>query len=242
MAWNTKIIEPERSTPPKREMSGVSIALTRFFGAVGFIAASLGTIHFGSRWLSLPPDFWSAERLSGKAVVVIASAFVFGFLGMALGRGAAASITVRSEAANHLVNVFWHYLANGTLIWFFLVTMVLTKVVGRSNAMDFLKQFGEWRFSWTILGVASAVSLLIGVVLLFTKQLRRDKKPQLIKCWIIVAPLSFAASYQQFVLLRTATLWWVPLGAVFPLLLIAVSSLNIERDQWSRQRFSEKHL
>jgi hypothetical protein len=242
MAWNTKIIEPKSPTPPKGEMSGVSPALTRFFGAVGFVAASLGTMHFGSRWLLLPPNFWSAGSLSGKALVLIASAFVFGFLGMVFAWGAAASITVRSEAASHVVNVLWHYLANGTLIWFCVVTMVLTKIVGRDNAMAFMKQFGEWRFAWTILGLTSAVSLLSGVLLLVTRQLRRDKKPQLIKCWIIVAPVSFAASYQQFMLLQVETLWWLMLGAVFPPLLIAVSAWTIERDRWSRERFSEKHL
>jgi hypothetical protein len=242
MAWNTKIIEPKRPKPPKRDMRGVSPALTRFFGAVGFISASLGTMHLGSRWLSLPPNFWIAGNLSGKAILVIASAFVFGFLGMIFGWGAAASIDVRSESANHLVNVLWHYLANGTLIWMFVVTMVLTKVVGRNNAVAFVKQFGEWRFGWTLIGMASAVSVLSGVLLLVTRQLRHDKKPQLIKCWIILAPVSFAASYQQFALLQVETFWWLMLGAVFPPLLIGVSAWTIERDRWSRVRFSEKHL
>jgi hypothetical protein len=242
MSWNSRIIEPESPKPPERDMSGVSPALTRFLGTVGFVAASLGTMHFGSRWLSLPPNFWFAGSLSGKAIVIIAAAFVFGFLGMGFGWAVAASITVRSEAVNHVVNVLWHYLANGSLAWFFLVTMVLTKVVGRNNAVAFVTRFGEWRFAGAIIGLASAVSLLSGVLLLITRQLRHDKKPQLIKSWIIVAPVSFAASYQQFVVLQVETLWWLMLGAVFPPLLIGVSAWTIERDRWSRERFSEKHL
>lgn len=239
MGWNTRIIQPEEPPPP-RDIKAVSPALLRFFGMMGFVTFGLGTLALGSRWLNLPTDFWTAGSLNGRAIALIAVSFILAFLGMLLGWGLAVAIPVRSERGNHAVSALWHFLANGSLVWFFLVTMVLTKVVGRENAKTFIKQYGEWQFAWAIVGPASAVSIFTGALLLLTRQLRPRERPHLFRCWLIAAPGAFAASHLQFVWLRVETPWWLMIGALFPFLTVGVSAWTIERDRTLRQRLVEE--
>ena len=240
MGWNTRIIRPEESTPPKRDIGAVSPALTRFFGMLGFTTIGLGTIALGCLWLNLPTDFWTAGNLSGRAIGLIAVSVVLGFVGMLLGCGLAAAIPVRSERGDHTVSALWHFLANGSLIWYFLVTMVLAKVVGPENAKAFVRRYGEWRLAWTIIGPATAVSMFTGALLLVTHQLDHRNKPRLFSCWLIAAPGALAASYFQFLWLRVESPWWLMIGALFPLLAVSISAWTIERDRTLRQRLVEE--
>src|SRR4051812_30709329 len=88
---------PGRNVNPPRD---VSPALMRVGGMIGFCLGGYGTVYGGGRLLGIDPAAWSSGHLPGKAVILLAASFVVALIGMVVGSGVGAAVSVRSARGN----------------------------------------------------------------------------------------------------------------------------------------------
>jgi len=169
-------------------------------------------------------------------VVSLAVALIGGLIGAGFG----VSINVRSERSNHILNALWHYLANGSLIWFFLLMLCLTKIYGKEGLERFADEIDMWHFSAVTVGISTGGCLLIGAVLLLAGLLKENSKPRVIPCLTLSLPIAIAMGYAQFKLLAIDIKYWVFMGIMLPIALIPVSAYMMRRDREQRSQLLER--
>ncbi len=238
MSWNRQTFEPPR--PPPRYADRYrfpSPPLCRLGAAIGFTAGGLLVLYGAGAVLGVEHDFMrSGEGLGIREVVVLGGSLLAGLLCGLLGFGLGLAISVRSEKINHILAVFWHYLANGSILWFFLVYLVLIKIFGQEGIKQHVDQLGIWYSSFSVAGTGAVGSLASAALLLLVGQVSYGRKPRLFLCLILILPVSMAMGYVQFRLLDASTAYWLIPSVVFPLALIPLSAMMVARDYHQRRQ------
>jgi hypothetical protein len=232
MTWNRRTFIPQQP-PPKRadKYRFPSPPLCRFCGAVAFSVGGLLVFYGIASVLDINPDFtsgeggWELKEIAALLVSLLAG-MLFGLIGFGLG----ASVNVRSENRNHMFAVMWHYLANGSMIWLFLLYLVLIKVLGQPGTKQLFKELGVWYSTLAVLGIGGLGSLCMAAVLLLSGQLKYGRKPRPTTSFLLAIPVSMAMGYSQFRLLNVSTNLWLIIGILFPLALIPFSAIMVARD------------
>lgn len=216
----------------------VCMGICRFLGTVGFFGCSTAAYRaLGSSW-NLPTnpftvtDYSALGRTGAVALGMCAAA---GFLGLTLGQVAGSSVRVKGNDLSLRLNVFWHCVANGSMVWLLYAGAVTALTIGdKSRIRSFAQDHGAEFFwsSWAIALIGSAViAAVVGQLLT-----RRNRCDQAGEIAMLILPLAVGIPMG----LAESQLWdlsWpgaVIMGFVFPLSVTQVSSGMWERDQASR--------
>lgn len=241
MDWKKRTISPRKPEQSQKSLlRNPSPPLMRFFGSIGFSVGGLGIYYIGLHFFNIDPDFWQAAKWDAKTILFIIVTFAAALIGSVLGAGMGISIDVKSKKVNHTISVLWHYLANGLLIWIFLLMMCLHKILGKEKLMVLLDKMGKWNFSIISFGIASVGCLLIAVILLTTGTLKEQDKPRVGPCFLLSLPIALAMGYTQFNLLSIDSTLWTFISFTFAFLLHPVSAYLIIRDKNQRLQVIEK--
>lgn len=236
MNWNRQTFEPHRPSPKYPERYRFpSPPLCRLCGAIGFTAGALLVFYVTAATFGVEHDFISTAGWEFKEIIVLGSSLLAGILCGLLGFGLGASVEVRSEHRNHLLAVIWHYLANGSILWFFLLSLVLTKVLGQTGIKQHVDHFGIWYSTFAIAGTGTIGSLACAGVLLLAGQIKYLEKPRFLPCLLLSMPISIAMGYMQFRLLEISTGYWWIISVIFPFPLIPLSTMMVARDLRQRR-------
>jgi hypothetical protein len=173
-------------------------------------------------------------------MLLLVASLVAALIGGLIGAGFGASINIKSKRGNHILNALWHYLANGSIIWFFLLALCLTKIYGKVGLERFGDEIDMWHFSAVTIGISTGGCLLIGAVLLAAGLLKEASKPSVIPCLALSLPIAMAMGYAQFSLFAISTKYWIFMGIMLPVALIPVSAYMMNRDREQRSQLLER--
>lgn len=197
-----------------------------FYGATTLLGVDPGFLREKGAW---PP----------KAILVLAASLISGALCGLLGLSLGANVRVASKKADHRIAVFWHCLANGALVWSFLLLLILTKLFGQESAKDLFDRLGHWYSTFAIGASCALGSLTIAALFLVTGQMTVGSRTRFVRCVVISLPVSLTMSYAQFQLLGLSTLYWLAAGIIFPFALVPSVSMMIARDARQRKVLNE---
>jgi hypothetical protein len=231
MSWKRQTFEPYR--PPPRYVDRCrfpSPPLCRLCGAIGFTAGGLVVFYGATALLGVERDFMGAGEWGFKEIAALGGSLLAGILCGLLAFGLGASVEVRSENRNHVFAVMWHYLANGSIIWFLLLALVLTKALGQAGTKQLFDQLGSLYSTFAIVVTGAVGSLTFAGVLLLTGQVKYKRKPKLFPCFLLTLPVSIVMGYVQFWLLGVSTGFWLIISVIFPLALVPFSAIMVSRD------------
>lgn len=236
MSWNQRVFEPKQAKGPVAERTRfASPPLSRFCGSVGWAVGGLAAFYGCTTLLGLDSNFLRAQGTWGwKEILVLLASLGSGLFCGLWGFAVGAAIKVESEGNNHVLAVFWHYLANGLLIWITLFWLVLAKTLGPDEAKATLERFGVGYTTFALLGPGAVGSLAMAGVLLWAGQLNPGAKPKFFACLLLSWPVAVALSYLQFRLFDVVTDLWLLPAAAFPVILIPLATMTVARD--ARQR------
>ncbi len=241
MDWQKKIISPHKTTLQESDTAhSPSPPLMRSFWAIGFTLGGLGIYHLGLHYLNIDDDFLQANKWNFKTILFVVATIASALIGGALGVRIGGSIDVKSEKLNHSISVLWHYLANGSLIWIFLVIMCFQKIYGQENLMVLVDIIGKWNLSMILIGIASAGCLVIAFILLLTGIINDKYNPRIGPCFLVSLPFTLAMGYAQFYFLSTDSMLWLLISVAFAFLLHPVSVFMISRDKSQRAQLLGK--
>ena len=212
-----------------------SPALMRTCGCIGFLLLGLGSLHLGNKILNLDLSIWmlSWSDLGAKGIGLIILALILALVGNIIGLGIGAGIEVRSEKVDFVISSFWHYVANGSILWFVVWVMYLTKTIGKENAKQFSENVGE--LPWICMFVIPMAGFLLMAGLLLLIGLLNDRhKPMLLSCLIPSIPIAMAMSYIQLHLFGLTGHSWMVMGLIMPVVLIPFCTFMIVRDKFQR--------
>ena len=213
----------------------------RFFGSIGFAAGGLGIFYLGQYFFNIDLDFWQASKWDVKTILLIIVTIAASLMGGILGAGIGISIEVKSERKNDTLSMLWHYLANGSLIWIFLLMMCLHKIYGEENLLVLVDGIGKWYFSIISLGIASIGCLIIAGMLFATGVIKERGKPSVAApCFLLSLPFTLAMGYAQFHFLSIESVLWIFMSVALAFLLHPVSAFMINRDKSQRVQVLEK--
>lgn len=219
-------------------MKSVSPPLMRLCGCLGFSLFGLGSFCLGNKIQGLNLDIWSSSfwsDLGVGGVVLLVVSFFFSFIGMFVGLSIATQIKVVSEKADFIISSFWHYLANGSMLWVMIWVMYLTKTIGKENAREFMANLGLLPKISMLLIPVIGYPLIAGVLLLFGL-LNERHKPMLLPCLIPSIPIAMGMGYVQLHLLGIVGYVWIVIGIIIPIILIPFCTFMITRDKFQRQQ------
>ncbi len=212
------------------------MGICRFLGTVGF---------FGCGW----PAFRAAQahwhlrferldelaKLGRSGALALGVSVMVGFVGLAIGQRLGMGIRVRDNATSLRINVLWHCLANGSIIWLAYSGVLCAVAIGdRQLVQHFAREYGTAFFlSCAVIGLAGSVTIALCIGRLLTSGARRDgagEKLMLILPFIVGIPMG---------LLVTA-IWQLPslggaiFGFLFPSSLTTLAGGMWDRDQAMR--------
>lgn len=240
MTWQKKIISPSKPKYIKKRLNFSSPPLMRFIGSIGFATLGLGTFYLLQHISGINPDIWNSPKWDLKFIVLLIASSIIGVLGGLFGFFLGASIQVKSERVNHSLSVLWHYLANGTLIWLFLLALSLNKIYGKEKTNLFIDTVGGWYFTIYTIGIVTLGTLLIGLTLLLTGTLKEHTKPNFFMCLILSFPITMAMGYVQYFLIGVHSNLWIFMGIAQSAMLHPVSIYFINRDKDQRRQIMER--
>jgi hypothetical protein len=239
MSWELKTIRPKRASVSDRKRSP-SPSLIRFFAGVGFSIFGIFSLKFGMKLFGFESTAWLTPTWSSRFMLVVVGSLLMGVLGGLMCLGLAAQVDVRSDRTNYVMSVLWHYLANGTLIFIFLMGLVLSKKFDKEGARRFVLEFGPERMSLYTVAICSLGSLTVAVVLLLTRLLKENERPRLAPCIALALPVGLTMFYTLFAVFGIASRDWILAGFVFSLVLVLTSAYMIDRDRNARHRLVDR--
>jgi hypothetical protein len=238
MDWNRQVFEPQRPPPKRPDLFRYpSPPLCRFCGSIAGIGGGLLVLYGSAALFGIDPEFmrmegaWGLKEVSALLVSLVAL-LICGLIGFGIG----GLIDVVSEKTNYFLSVLWHYFANGSLIWFFLLGLVLTKILGKVGVKSHFDQIGLWYSTFSIFGTCTVGSVAIAGFLIIAGKLKADRKPKFLPCLFFALPLSISMGYFQFRLLGLPGHYWVIIGILFALALVPISAGMVARDVSERRK------
>jgi MFS family permease len=235
MSWELKTIRPKRS-PAADRRRWPSPALSRFLAGMGFSVFGISSLKVAMKLFGFDSNAWFAPVWSSQFMFLVIGSLVIGFIGGLSCLWVGMQVDVRSDSTNYVIAVFWHYLANGTLILMFLLGLVLSKNFDKEGIRKFVLDFGAERMSLYTLAISAVGSLVIAAVLFWTGLLKDNQKPHLMPCIAVTLPVGLATSYTLFAVLGIGSRDWILIGLVFSTVLVLISAYMIDRDRVARQR------
>jgi len=225
----------------------ISPSLCRFLGSVVFLFAGLGCFYLGNRVFGLGIDTvnfeWGSMTAGGWALLVV-SVVVALFASLAIGWGTGFSIEVRSEKVDFAISTVWHYMANGGILWIILWGLCLTKLFGKEGSREFVKQIvkqlGVFRTSLGIFGLGAAVCMIMGALLLVSRQFRLGAKPGMGGCFAVSAPVALVGCYMEARFLGLETNLWIFIAVVMSAVLVPFNVYMVQRDSIQRHQIMER--
>ncbi|MBI5222840.1 hypothetical protein HY990_00295 [Candidatus Micrarchaeota archaeon] len=238
MNWQKKTILSPKPTY-KGQLKFSSPPLTRFIGSTGFISSGLGTFYLMQYVIGVDPDIWHSSNWDIKTVVLLVVSVIAGVLGGLFSAFLGVTIQVKSERVNHSLSVLWHYLASGTIIWFFLLALCLNKIYGKNKIKVFINFVGEWNFTFYTVSIVTLGTLLIGLILLMTGAMKEYTKPNFFICLVLSLPITLTMGYVQYYSLGVNSKLWIFMGIALSVALHPVSIYLINRDKEQRRQILE---
>lgn len=209
----------------------------RLFGLIGFLTVGLSTIYAGASWLGYEPEWWYDVTWDLKTVALVGGALVASIVGGLFGASIGISIPVPNERVNHVITVLWHYLANGSIAFFFLLALIMGRTVGEeAEIIAFVKDIGSDMFALQIVCYASAASVLAGVLVIVFGLFPYGGKTKLPWAFLVAAPPALVVSYLMFVQYRWDSPLWIVLGVLHPIATVIVSAHFVLRDALEREQ------
>lgn len=238
MQWQQESLRPARDVErAERPVHYGSPSLMRFFSSVGFTSVGLLTWLGGGRLLDLPADTWQQPHWGARAIFLVIGTLAASLLAGLIGAMIGLSIQVRSRRANYLLTVLWQYAVNGMMVWLLLLMLVLQKTYGRDGALRYLRDAGDlWHFGWMTIAISMGGSLLIGAMLLLTRRVADEKKPDVLLGALLALPVTLAMARLQVGLLPSISRFWLFFAAALPIPLIIASAFFIARDLRQRRQ------
>ncbi|UCF67401.1 MAG: hypothetical protein JSV80_16780 [Acidobacteriota bacterium] len=237
MDWRTSVEKPTREPSGRSRLRDGCPGLMRFFGLAGFLTAGLSALRVGASWLGYEPEWWFDATWDIKTVALVGGAFLAGGIGGLLGASIGLSIPVPNERVNHALTVVWHYLANGSIAFGFLVVLVMGRTVGDNEEIEaFVREIGSETFTLYLAVFSAAASVLAAVLVLVFGLFPRGGKTRLPAAFFVAVPPSLLASYLLFAQFGWNSRLWLLIGVLHPIAMVLVSAHLVLRDAIAREQ------
>jgi len=221
-------------------LKNTSFGLMRFFGGAGFLVLGLGFFYKGNQWFGLGLDLpaISLAGLGGKGILLLLGSMLVGLVGLLIGQGIGASISVKSDKVSFALDNLWHYGANSVVIWSMFSSMTISMSLGKEAAQALVVSFGPWEFALAIAGAGLIVGWTIAfqlyVVVEFLAQRGMTELATLLARLFPLATCLFV-SVVQSLFFGVNLLWGVGVGFFAPFLIIPLSIHTRGKDEERRR-------
>lgn len=223
-------------------MKDVSPALIRFFGFLGFMTFGLGAMEFGNKVFHIGMDLCNPLflfRWEVKEIMLLGASLVFAFIGMFIGWGIGVNIKVRNPKVENIINILWHYGANGSVIWILYSLSILSLAVGKEGAKEILLTFGCSKLFWGMVGIGLIGSWLISLTVSLIGRMYSNEVGYL-SSYLLLVIVGLCMGTLQSVVFSIPLLYGAGIGFFFPFVLVLISTYTQKRDEQSRKMMSEK--
>ena len=226
-------VEPPVSRPAARYASPAPM---RFLAATGFFVAGILTWQLGTRLLGMPSDVWRQSAWDGRITTIAILSVILAILGGLAGAAIGLTIPVRSARANFILTVLWQYCANGSLLWVFMVSLVLQKVLDDAALQRMKDDPAAVRLFVSTIAIGTGGALAIAAMLVALGLLGENRKAKLLLCLLVAAVTANGMVRLQAAVTPPVERFRLFLTFVFPLALVFFASSFIARDLQSRRQ------
>jgi hypothetical protein len=206
-------------------MYRVSPSLMRFVASIFFFAVGWFSFVLMGKIFGFEVDISLGVNEYGLkgTILVIVSLLLAVFIGIPTGLFIGGNINVKTAKTDFIISAFWHYLANGTILWVF-SWWVYIAIIGRNLLEDNL--FATLVLIFLPLICFPGVTFL----LLITEVLNIRRPPKINVCLVFLIPLvMWMCHFQQKVLLIRGSAWII-MGIVIPVVLVFISTAGMAKD------------
>jgi len=211
----------------------------RLLGLGAFLTVGLSALHLGARWLGYEPEWWYDVTWDFRTVALVGGALGAGLVAGLFGALFGVSIPVPSKRANHVITVLWHYLANGSLVFTFLLLLNGGHIVGDKAEMEaFVKEIGSGTFSFLVAASATGASVSAGLLVIILGLFPVGGRTRLPWAFFAAAPPALLASYWVFAQFGWTSPLWLLLGVLHPTTTVVISAHFVLRDAIAREQSS----
>jgi hypothetical protein len=219
MPWQSSPYRPPIQNPKGRIGSSPSAPVARFFGCVGFGLAGWATFKATQWLLGLPPGFLDA-KWGPRETIVVGAAVLASLLGGLIGSGLGLQLSITSRTLTRFVIIVWHFLANGQIVCFALLTLALSRNRRSIGHAEALQAFGLF----------AAASIVAGLVLFAAGQFKENQQPRPLLWVAITVPITVWVGLRYQAMFHWQRGMAIVFGVVAGLGTVVVSARMIQRD------------
>lgn len=212
-------------------------AIGRFIGFIGFGIFGWGSFYLFSRAFNFGLVSWQAMGAKGGFFLLVS--IVIGIIGLLIGQGIGFSIKIRNDNLAEIINGMWHYLANGSIIWFLLSIIALSITIGRDN-MKLLFSPENFLVPIIIIYLIAAVgSEVTYLCMLFSGNvgLHYDRAVGDFFSRILPIVTGIAMGVVQFKGFGLPTIGGIIIGFIFPYIFIPITAHTRRKDMALREKY-----
>ncbi|MFA7717298.1 MAG: hypothetical protein WC875_01110 [Candidatus Absconditabacterales bacterium] len=215
------------------------MGLARLIGGILFLAVSLPIYYWlKNRWHLNLETFMDLKTIGWPAYKVIGIALAAGLVAMIVGQAIGASIKIYDDEVAVVITIYWHYIANGSIVWFmisltppaiyFWYDKELIKIFYENSG----KNFPYWGFLFGALA-----GILIGLAMKFGGKKIRDSN-SINQAWFLikVAPyiITIIIAYIHYNIYGLPGYLVIVPAILFPYILVPISSYMWQKDMRRR--------
>jgi len=219
MPWQSVLYGPPIENPKGRVASFPNAPLVRLCGCAGFGLAALATFKAAQSLLGLSPEFLDA-KWGPREVMVVGVAVLASSMGGLIGAGIGLQVSVKNRTLTRFLIIVWHFLANGQLVCFVLLWLVLEqdrRILGLTELLH-------------ALGLFAAASSVAGLILFSAGQFKENEQPHPLVWIVVTVPITVWVGMQYQGMFHWQRGVAIVFGAIAGLGTLFVSARLIQRD------------
>jgi len=219
MPWQSSPYRPPIQNPKGRLASSPSAPVARFFGFVGFGLAGWASVKAAQWLLGLPPGFLEA-KWGPRETIVMGTAVLASMLGGFIGSGLGLKLSITSRTLTRVIIIVWHFFANGQIVCFVLLALVLSRDRRSIGHAEALQAFGLF----------AVASIIAGLVLFAAGQFEESQQPRPLFWVAITVPITVWVGLHYQAMFQWQRGVAIVFGVVAGLGTVFVSARMIQRD------------
>jgi hypothetical protein len=219
MPWEATPYRPPIRNPKGRVAFMPSAPLARLTGTIAYCLVGFA-IYKAAQWiLGLPPGYLEG-KWGLRETVVVGVMLLVGMLGGLIGFAVGIQVSVKNREVMRFAIILWHFFANGQLVGFFLLALILGRNRRTLGLVEAIHVFGMF----------AAANILAGIALFLARQFKEGAQPQPLVWIIFVVPAAIWTGLQLEKMLQWQLEMAIIYGAVAGLINVFVSARLIQRD------------
>lgn len=142
----------------------ICYGMMRAGGAIGFGAGVGSTLYVAYAQFGVAlGHVTSFSEMTRQQIVVAVIAVFAGLIGLLIGQGLGASISVRNDRTSQSIDAFWHFSANTVILWIPVSGLLFGLVKGREAVTQFWQTHGyaEMMFLGFLLPMAAGLGIAL---------------------------------------------------------------------------------